>query len=68
MKQISGKEFCKIIEQKGWVLKRINGSHYIYLKEGKEERLTIPVHKNVPIKLGLLKSLMRIADLKEIDL
>ena len=68
MKQISGKEFCKLIEQKGWVLKRINGSHFIYMKEGKEERLTIPVHKNIPLKVGLLKTLMKVAELGEVDL
>lgn len=30
MKSGSGKELCKIVEKKGWVLKRINGSHHIY--------------------------------------
>ncbi|XZO01597.1 MAG: type II toxin-antitoxin system HicA family toxin [Microcoleus sp.] len=30
MKSISGKQLCKIVEQKGWVLKRITGSHHIY--------------------------------------
>jgi predicted RNA binding protein YcfA (HicA-like mRNA interferase family) len=68
MKQVSGKEFCKIIEQNGWLLKRVNGSHFIYMKDGKDERLTIPMHKNMPLKLGLLKALMKIADLNEVDL
>ena len=30
MKQVSGKEFAKILEQHGWELSRIKGSHYIY--------------------------------------
>ncbi|WP_416212046.1 type II toxin-antitoxin system HicA family toxin [Nostoc sp. ChiVER01] len=30
MKSISGKQLCKIVEQKGWVLQRITGSHHIY--------------------------------------
>ncbi|MGI8637013.1 MAG: type II toxin-antitoxin system HicA family toxin [Segetibacter sp.] len=30
MKTISGKEFTKILEKKGWSLKRIHGSHFIY--------------------------------------
>ncbi|HEX7414595.1 MAG TPA: type II toxin-antitoxin system HicA family toxin, partial [Bacteroidia bacterium] len=34
MRSVSGKELCKIIEKKGWVLKRINGSHHIYKKPG----------------------------------
>ncbi|NJL90047.1 MAG: addiction module toxin, HicA family [Coleofasciculaceae cyanobacterium SM2_1_6] len=37
MKSISGKQFCKILEQKGWVLKRIKGSHHIYEKDRLEE-------------------------------
>ncbi|WP_372478173.1 type II toxin-antitoxin system HicA family toxin [Nostoc mirabile] len=28
MKSISGKQLCKILEQKGWVLQRISGSHH----------------------------------------
>jgi len=34
MKTISGKELCKLLEQNQWELKRINGSHHIYCKEG----------------------------------
>ncbi|MEH2061451.1 MAG: type II toxin-antitoxin system HicA family toxin [Nostoc sp.] len=30
MKSISGKQLCKIVEQKGWVLQRTTGNHHIY--------------------------------------
>jgi len=30
MKSISGKRLGKIVEQKGWVLRRVTGSHHIY--------------------------------------
>ncbi|MFB0554406.1 MAG: type II toxin-antitoxin system HicA family toxin [Phycisphaerae bacterium] len=30
MKPISGKRFCRLLEDRGWILKRINGSHHIY--------------------------------------
>ena len=68
MKQVSGKQLCQIAEQVGWVLKRINGSHHIYVKEGKIERLSIPVHGNTPLKFGLLKCLLKIMDIREADL
>ena len=68
MKSISGKKLCKIVERKGWVLKRINGSHHVYKKEGKEELLVIPVHKNQDLKVGLLRSIMRIAEIDEKEL
>ncbi len=29
MKPLSGKEFIKILERKGWILKLIHGSHFI---------------------------------------
>ena len=66
--QLSGKHLCQLAEQEGWELKRINGSHYIYGKEGKVERLSIPVHGNTPLKIGLLKSLLKIMGIDESSL
>jgi len=30
VKTISGKRMCRVLEERGWTLARINGSHYIY--------------------------------------
>ncbi|TFI51847.1 type II toxin-antitoxin system HicA family toxin [Mastigocladus laminosus UU774] len=68
MKSISGKQLCKIVEQKGWVLRRITGSHYIYENSEVEQILSIPVHRNQDLKVGTLKALMKIAQLTEEDL
>lgn len=68
MKQVSGKQLCLIAEKLGWELKRIQGSHYIYAKKGRVERLSIPVHANTPLKMGLLKYLMKILGITEQDL
>jgi predicted RNA binding protein YcfA (HicA-like mRNA interferase family) len=68
MKSVSGQSFCKILEKNGWVLKRINGSHFIYTKKGIEDILVVPVHGNDDLKIGLLKSMMKLADLNETDL
>lgn len=68
MKPVSGKRFIKIIEQNGWLLLRIQGSHHIYGKSGSEVRLTIPVHRNQDLKLGLQRHLMKLAGLTESDL
>ena len=51
---------AKLAEQKGWVLARINGSHHIYTKEGRLERVVIPIHGNNSLKIGLQKALMKI--------
>lgn len=68
MKPVSGKQLCKIVEKKGWTLKRVKGSHHIFEKEGVEQILSIPVHKNQDLKLGTLKALMKAAGLSEGDL
>ncbi|NCO54528.1 MAG: hypothetical protein COS14_06875 [Bacteroidetes bacterium CG02_land_8_20_14_3_00_31_25] len=68
MKSISGKKFCKLVKDKGWILKRINGSHYIYGKQGTDNLLVIPVHKNDDLKTGLLKSLMKLSGIEENEL
>jgi predicted RNA binding protein YcfA (HicA-like mRNA interferase family) len=68
MKQVSGKEFIRIIQKRGWILKRVTGSHHIFTKAGHPERIVIPVHGNQPLKIGLLKHQMKIAGLSESDL
>jgi predicted RNA binding protein YcfA (HicA-like mRNA interferase family) len=68
MKQVSGKDFCRIVERHGWRLMRIAGSHHIYGRGGSIVRLSIPVHANRPLKLGLLRHLIKQAGLSENDL
>ena len=68
MKAVSGKELCKAVEKKGWVLQRINGSHHIYAKEGVEEVVSIPVHGSRTLFVGLQANLMKAAGLTEKDL
>jgi predicted RNA binding protein YcfA (HicA-like mRNA interferase family) len=63
-----GKKLGRIVAKKGWILKKITGSHHIYQKSGKAEILSIPVHRNKDLKIGTLKALMKIAELIEQDL
>jgi len=39
MKSLSGKELAKVLDLKGWQLRRIQGSHHIYGKEDSVVRL-----------------------------
>lgn len=68
MKSISGKDLCKILEKKGWQLKNIKGSHHVYMKTGRKERISVPVHGNSDLKIGLLKTIMKIAEISENEL
>lgn len=67
MKQVSGKALAKAIERKGWSLVRVKGSHHIFVMSGRRERIVIPMHGNRPLKIGLLRALMKIAELEESD-
>ncbi|MBM3565456.1 MAG: type II toxin-antitoxin system HicA family toxin [Alphaproteobacteria bacterium] len=68
MKAISGKDFARIVERRGWTLLRIHGSHHIYGKPGSVVRLSIPIHANRPLKTGLLRHLMKLAGISEAEI
>ena len=68
MKSLSGRDFARLVERRGWRLLRINGSHHIYGKDGAEVRLSIPVHGNTPLKIGLLRHLAKLSGIQEDEL
>ncbi len=67
MKSVSGKELARVVERHGWQLLRIQGSYHIYGKPRSVVRLSIPIHGNRALKTGLLKHLLKMADLQESD-
>jgi predicted RNA binding protein YcfA (HicA-like mRNA interferase family) len=56
------------LRRKGWQLKRIKGSHHVYVKLGIPARISVPIHGNQPLKMGLLKHLMKIAEIEDDEL
>ncbi len=68
MKSVSGRELARIVERRGWTLLRVSGSHHIYGKPGSIVRLSIPIHGNKALKTGLLRHLMKMAELDESEL
>jgi predicted RNA binding protein YcfA (HicA-like mRNA interferase family) len=63
MKSMSGKELAKLLEANGWNLLRIQGSHHIYGKAGNPSRISVPIHRNQDMKIGLLRNLLKTAEL-----
>ncbi|MGQ0674712.1 MAG: type II toxin-antitoxin system HicA family toxin [Rhodospirillales bacterium] len=61
MKPLSGRALARIVENNGWSLLRIQGSHHIYGKLGSPVRLSIPIHGNRPLKTGLQRHLLKLA-------
>jgi predicted RNA binding protein YcfA (HicA-like mRNA interferase family) len=68
MKAISGKRMCKLLEAKGWRLARVAGSHHIFVISGRNIRISVPVHGNQDLKIGLQKAIMGLAAIKEEEL
>ncbi len=68
MKSVSGRELARLVERRGWRLLRVHGSHHIYGKAGSVVRLSIPIHGNRPLKIGLLRHLLKMAEIDESEL
>lgn len=55
---ISGKAFLKFLQNIGFAIVRINGSHH-RLKHPDGRVTTVPVHKNQDLPKGLLRKIIR---------
>ena len=65
MKALSGRDFARVAEHHGWTLLRVKGSHHIYGKPDSVVRLSIPIHGNRPLKIGLLRHLAKLAEIAD---
>ena len=59
----SGDKHVSAFKAAGWQINHIEGSHYILTKEKCEIHLSVPVHKNKILGIGLLKKLIEKAGL-----
>jgi predicted RNA binding protein YcfA (HicA-like mRNA interferase family) len=55
----------KAFERNGWENLGRYGKHFKLRKAGNQNILSVPVHGGKPIKAGLLRSLLKKADLTE---
>ena len=68
MKSTSGKKFAKLLENNGWILLRVNGSHHIFGKPGNPQRISVPIHGNKALKIGLLRHFLKVSGISEDEL
>jgi predicted RNA binding protein YcfA (HicA-like mRNA interferase family) len=68
MRAISGKQMCKVLQAKGWQLTRVTGSHHIFVTAGQNTRISVPVHGNQDLKIGLQRAIMKLAGIREDEL
>jgi predicted RNA binding protein YcfA (HicA-like mRNA interferase family) len=59
---VTGKDLVRLLQQHGWTLEHIRGSHHILRKHGK--KLSVPVHAGKDLGRGLLARLLKEAGLK----
>jgi len=68
MKSVTGKELAGLLERNGWVLLRTKGSHHIYGKQGSIVRISVPIHGNNDLKTGLVKHILKLAEISQREL
>jgi predicted RNA binding protein YcfA (HicA-like mRNA interferase family) len=68
MKVVSGKQMCKILQAKGWEIARVTGSHHVFVIRGRNVRISVPVHGNKDLKIGLQRAIMKLANISENEL
>lgn len=61
MKAYSGKELIRLLEEHGWRVERIEGSHHIMTRPGREETISVPVHGSQSLKIGMIRAILRVA-------
>lgn len=64
---LTGRRIITILEHRGFVAVRQSGSHVV-LKHPDSRRVTVPVHAGRDLGRGLLRQIMRDADLTIDDL
>lgn len=57
-------ELFKLLENNGWYAMRQSGSHIIMKHPVKQSTLSVPFHSSKEVKKGLLKSILKQADIK----
>jgi predicted RNA binding protein YcfA (HicA-like mRNA interferase family) len=58
----------RALEERGWTLVRINGSHHVYRDPVTGRQVVVPVHANKDLKPGTQRAIMRDAGLTDADL
>ena len=64
---LTAKKVIKALHKDGFRLERISGSHHVLIKENHRLSVAIPVHSGKDLGRGLLKSILKQADLTEAE-
>ncbi len=53
----------KILQEDGWIIRNIEGSHYQYVHPIKKAKVTVPRHGSKDINIKTLKSIFKQAEI-----
>lgn len=69
MKQLNARQLQKELNIRGWTFARMSdGSHMQFKKIGTPTLITIPIHGSRPIRPGLLRKILRDAEIDPSEL
>jgi predicted RNA binding protein YcfA (HicA-like mRNA interferase family) len=57
-------DLFKLLKRDGWIEVRQKGSHVIMMHPEKSMQITVPFHAGKEVKKGLLKAILKQADIK----
>lgn len=59
LRPVPGKQVIKVLERKGWYVKRVRGSHHIMRHPEIPDACPVPVHRSRPVPVGTLGNILR---------
>ena len=65
---LSPQKVITILEKKGFVLKRVTGSHYIFAHTETKRRVTVPYHTGQEVARGTLLQILEDAGISREEL
>jgi len=68
VKRVSGKRLARLLERRGWRLKRTSGSHHRYAHSDYADNITVPIHANRTLRIGMQIRIMKTAGIREDEL
>lgn len=63
----SPKHLKRLLEARGWVLRRITGSHHIYFHPEQRKTIPVPVHGNRDVPVGTFYAILKRAGVEKDD-
>ena len=65
---LSPQKVIAILEKKGFVLRRVTGSHYIFANPETKKRVTVPYHSSQEVARGTLIQILEDAGISREEL